>query len=293
MKTPDENVILLDASSIDDWQRCPRRFQFRYNHLDSAEPGLGRLFGTAGHLALMHYYKGQPYEQALADFYEKAPALPGAGFRSLTFLNEVLTRYKTRYQVESCETFRLADGQLAVELPFAFHLCDIGDFSIVYCGKVDRITVHEDGTLWNMDHKFISVESKDLWAEYELSQAQLGYVVAAQHAAKLPIRGYEMNIIIYREETRSGKGTEFKRQTYFTEPANLDRWRTNTVAICEDIVAHMHRTEYPMHSHGCVERYGRCDFFEVCRLCDPDAQQRLLNSTMFTKNTWTPLAPAI
>ena len=188
----------------------------------------------------------------------------------------------------------------------------VRNIHILWSGRIDAIIVM-DGRIWVMDHKTSSMGGAGFTDQFFLSSQTIGYTWAAQELLRaahgsspgtfanwspihrlevgtsIDVSGLLLNGIITRKPTRTGVGNEFVRQRYRYEPAQLDEWKHNTLTLVSDFLSHLCRGFFPMQTAWCINKYGRCPYFEVCQL-PAQQRERYLSSNIFEPVTWSPLA---
>ncbi len=109
----------------------------------------------------------------------------------------------------------------------------------------------------------------------------------------LTVHGYFYNAVVVRAETTKSKTLtpreEFKRLRFWPSQEDLEEWRTNTLAICADMLNADAQGRWPEHLSSCASQWGRpCSHIEVC---DAPAEQRELGLSLdlFQDNVWDPM----
>lgn len=174
---------------------------------------------------------------------------------------------------------------------------------ILWSGRIDAIIVM-DGRIWVMDHKTSSMGGERFTDQFFLSSQTIGYTWAAQellnadiswedfehpHPPYKNVSGLLLNGIISRRPTPTGKANEFIRQRYPYYTWQLEEWKHNTLTLVSDFLSHLTRGFFPQQTAWCINKYGRCPYFEVCQL-PPQQRPTYLNSNLFEPVTWSPLA---
>lgn len=213
-------------------------------------------------------------------------------FRTESFMIDVLRAYNRRYTTEPFSFVIDDHGNPVVEYSFAFplttiHAPEIQDrpITINWMGKLDLPTLWDNG-VWNLDYKTSSRD--DGFTQYENDQAQIGYLWALRRYLGRTPKGFCIDGIYWRKETKTGKGLEFKRHKQPIEPERIDEWEENTIRICEDVLHDYIRGYFPMESDWCYGRWGTCQYLQVCKL-EPKARNFLLQSSFYKDVTWSPL----
>lgn len=312
-------ALFIDNSVMDEWNECPEQFKNRFllNRVGAFEkPALN--FGSGIHIALAAIERGLPLDQALlvmACHFEHNPQ-PETDHRSAGHAEETIRRYVKNHEVDKWEVLQTDKGPF-VEFPFAYRLFDYdwplngaiahGYTPIFFCGKIDlAIRRPMDGSKWVVDHKTTFQLGKMLTYEMKATPQMKGYCWAFKRAfGELPA-GYIvdairssvptqklMDEVRFSEDTSKLDkwwGEQFYREAFYVDQGQIDEWERNTIALVEEMLWHYSRGYFPLRRKWCCNKYGRCQYYDVCDL--PVAQRPLaLSSNLFIDDTWTPLNP--
>lgn len=158
----------------------------------------------------------------------------------------------------------------------------------LWTGRIDMI-VEMDGLNWIMDHKTTQMMGPQFFAEFQLSNATVGYAWAAQQILGQPIAGLILNALCVRKPSRTGTSTEFGRERFFYTQDQLEEWHNNTLVLVSDFLHHLRRAYFPMETKWCFAKYGKCPYHDVCSMPAKDRKE-ILASSQFKSVTWNPLA---
>ncbi len=317
----DNYVLEMDWSSIDNFLTCWKKSEYALVFSRTTGRTAALTYGTAYHLALEQYYRGErDIEKLLAaaqpEFDTNPPALDE--YRNPEFLRKSLTEYIEKYSKEDSFLIQTMDGAPMIEQPFATPLCELvikdwipynatmllrdEDGAKIVKGKlyVDTIFVQWTGVIdilaadgsekWPVviDHKTTSVGGPTYYDQFDLAQQFRGYCWAAGKIMEQPVTHAMANVIEGRKETKTGKSRDYQRKwiNYTTE--QVERWQIDMTAIVTDLVSKLRTGHFPENTHSCVGKFGKCDFFDVCRLPE-NMRQTMLQSASFTNNVWNPL----
>jgi hypothetical protein len=81
---------------------------------------------------------------------------------------------------------------------------------------------------------------------------------------------------------------DFFRAYFEYSPSRLDQWERNSLTLAEDFVHCLIRRYFPMYTNHCFNKFGRCQYHDICTLDDPAVRQRMLMSDMYRDVTWSP-----
>lgn len=220
------NCLLLDNTSLEILQSCPRAFQ--YNRLNKkiaaySKPGLD--FGSAIHQALEWRYKNcrnntptlideEQQSEVLQKYFNDNPPRDEEDRRTLNHANEIIRRYNQKYRLEPFNILIDDKGTPLVELSFALPLCKVNkitaqaeewngrpeslrnefEIGIIFTGKTD-LPVSWDGQVIIIDHKTSSMffGPQRFIEEQKVSNQYLGYCWAFQTATKIKVGGFCTN----------------------------------------------------------------------------------------------------
>lgn len=301
-----DGAIFIDNSTLEAYNNCPRAFEYRsIRKRVTAAPQSALTFGGAIHKALEHRYKndkdlkgGEATESAMLSAF--ATALEGRpisedDYRNYDYGCGMLRQYNTCYPVEEFEIATTPMGELMVELPFAIALgtvhygtAGLVQIPVIYTGRLDLGIYLPDGSFWVMDHKTSSIVGDSFYAQQAMSAQQEGYNYACWRTTGKRPEGFIINMLASRKPSKTGKGIEFNRQRVYLSEERLEEWKQNTLVLVQEMMDYFSLSHFPMRKAHCVGKYGRCQFYDVCSL--PQGQRHLLlESNLFTTNTWSPL----
>jgi hypothetical protein len=120
---------------------------------------------------------------------------------------------------------------------------------------------------------------------------------------ELDIRGFQLNAIHLKKPSNKSslslldkgpRGGEpalnFFRANYDYPPMRIDEWQRNMLTIVEDFVHSVKRQYFPMYTNHCFNKFGRCPYFDICSIDNPEVRLRMLHSDAFKNVTWDPTA---
>jgi hypothetical protein len=173
---------------------------------------------------------------------------------------------------------------------------------IAWSGRIDLVAkVMQRNRV--VDHKTTSIAGEHFVSSFQLSNQTIGYVWAARQLwPSLNVEGFCLNAIHLKRPSnggyqpnlmargpRGGDGPlDFFRAYFEYGPERLDQWEHNVMLQIEDFVHCIVRNDYPMFTNSCFNKYGRCQYFDVCTLEKPIVRQRFLASDAFRDVTWSP-----
>lgn len=313
-----DDALYIDNSFLEGFTTCPRALEYNRIRKRVRSGGKAALnFGSAIHLGLEYRYKNYGHSQPdpllleeqtkiFSEFFEKNPPDEG-DYRTLNWAIEVMRRYNDRYDVEEFQLMQDETGKVLVELPFALplyvHTTSYGrKIPVIYTGRID-LPVMWNGSIDIIDHKTTSMLGSQFTIGAQMSAQQRGYAWAYQTLTGQKVNGYTINAIRVKEPpiymtdpnaTRKGKSNP---ETWWNEsltrirfpviPGMLEEWHMNTIALVNSFFFELHNNYMPMKTAWC-NKYGQCQFFEVCNMARED-RGVMLATGMYMDNHWDPL----
>lgn len=312
-KLAPNGALLFDNSTLENL-KCPKLLEFKWlRRRELVANKAGRNFGSGMHAGWAVRYERcganapktediMAINDAMAEWFAKSPP-PEGDFRNFDHACRMMNAYIQNYPVEP---FRIVNnprtGKPLVEasfcLPFDF---EIQGHPVYYTGKID--TGIEDNTgIWSFDHKTAFQFGDTFNAQMNMDGGQMGYFWALWKTLGVRPAGYVIDAVRVRKPTKRNEYTEkggapVDATDFMRIPVAVpfddavEAWREDVKQLIRDIVNYHNIGHFPRHRWNCVNKFGKCDFYEVCSC--PLAQQDaiLYESTLFEKSTWSPLNP--
>jgi hypothetical protein len=316
----------VDNSTKDIFTTCPTAGDYYVRHRRVlASEGTALRYGGIIHEALAMRNRIQaarppsPWsaedEQAqlkhLVDQFSARPC-ETESWRNVDSAIKLLRAYNAQTRLDSY-TFATDKANFAViEMPFAAYIGDVRGVKIIYCGKIDRTVVLQDG-IFVWDYKTSSMLGDTFWQDLAMSEQMRGYCWALRETLGIEPTGYIIDVLVTREsivnavfddatgtiinvrnslKESKAKPVEFARQRFFTKepPGQLDEWRENFLAQCDMFLYFNEKGQFPRYHKHCVGKYGCCPYYRVCEL-PARSRQSALDSGAFEDVKWSPLNP--
>jgi len=213
--------------------------------------------------------------------------------------------------------FCLGAGQrkYMVEMPFVLplytHFGKVyidkypSQIQVMYTGRIDLSVSIPDVGIFTNDFKHVGTLGDMFWNGERMSNQHRGYCWAFEQLTGQPVAGFMVTAIRTKEPPQyvlankpfpKGGKTQSPDQ-WWTEslvrerkvlvPGELDYWKNNVIDLCEEFFFHYERGYLPMKTKWC-NSYGKCPYFDVCSV-PPADQNFMLQSGLYTENTWSPL----
>jgi hypothetical protein len=270
---------------MEDWDRCPRLYDLRHNKgyrpiMVNAALGYGGLI----HAGLDTWYSTKNFDMVIAALgvFEYDP--PIGDFRTKERAVKKLTEYIGFYQEEEAW---LDEWNNIIVTETAFDLEDSDGFR--WGGKMDLLVLSKDFMSpihrpWVMDHKTTSRFGDSWFDQFEISSQMAGYCWAAGQMHDSEIAGVIVNCIVTHKVAKPPE-KQLHRQNIFYPQWKIDEWKA---ARIKDYWA-IHSinemgAEYHCRWKNCIDKYGKCPFYQVCR-AQPESREILLE-TQYVIDPW-------
>lgn len=337
LSDPGEFLLVIDNSSIETFTTCPTYAMYHLVYAREAHARNAALtFGGAVHVGMEHIEKDEgkvrifnaamherewtetDTAQSVLRYFTENPTPPDE-YRTPTCALEVLAHYRVRKTFPDYQWKVLSDNNgLLVERPFELPLgvLEVNEeiqlphwpiprlvkrIHVAWSGRIDLVV---ESNLKNRicDHKTTSIAGDQFVQDFQLSNATIGYLWAAQQLwPDLDISGFVLNAIHLKRHKpgtpltlKGPRGGDpplnFFRAYFDYTPERVKQWEENALVLVEDFVHCMVRNFYPMHTKWCFAKYGKCSYHDVCTIDDPTVRLRMLQSDAFKDVTWNPTA---
>jgi len=315
-----------DSTSIGLLKTCPRLYQ--YTILDGYQPkgeSVHLRFGSEFHSALWNYDRmiaeDIPHDEAVREAVH-ALMITTADWRPVPdpdqprdprkhknreSLIRTVIYYLDHRRNDPLKTYKMANGEAAVEVSFRFELsfgpdhhnpreygASPADVALglvqpyLLCGHLDRICEDANGDLFIEDHKTTtSTPGQYYFAGYEPNNQMSLYTTAGQVVLEAPVRGVAINAVQLLLEPPYAR---FIRGFTFRNPEQLEEWQTDLSRWLQLAEWYAENDYWPQNDTAC-DKFGGCGFRNVCSKA-PSVRHIYLNSD-FTKlsedERWNPL----
>ena len=313
-------LLVIDNSAMEVFTKCPTAALYYLVHRREAHARNAALtFGGALHEgieALLLSKSEQEQDSAIVQYFAENPTAPDE-YRTVALALQVLKHYRIRQTLPDYEWTVLSDSVPIIERPFELPLgvLDINTqlqlpdwpeprlvkaVHVAWSGKIDLVAnVNNRNRV--VDHKTTSIAGDAYTSSFILAHQTIGYVWAAQQIwPTLDVTGFCLNAIALKRPTpgvtnltlkgpRGGPPTlDFFRAFYEYTPERLEQWEQNSMTLAEDFVHCLIRQYFPMFTNSCFNKYGRCQYHDICTLDSPVVRHRMLMSEIYRDVTWSP-----
>lgn len=313
-------LLVIDNSAMEVFTKCPTAALYYLVHRREAHARNAALaFGGALHEgieSLLLSKTEQEQDSAIVQYFAENPTAPDE-YRTVALALQVMKHYRTRQALPDYEWTVLADGAPIIERPFELPLgvleintqLQLPDWPeprlvraihVAWSGKIDLVAnVNNRNRV--VDHKTTSIAGDAYTSSFILAHQTIGYVWAAQQIwPTLDITGFCLNAIALKRPApgvtnlttkgpRGGPPTlDFFRAFYEYTPEHLEQWEQNSLTLAEDFIHCLIRQFFPMFTNSCFNKYGRCQYHDICTLDSPVVRHRMLMSEIYRDVTWSP-----
>jgi hypothetical protein len=307
-KIPDTNnwTLTLSNHSYGYTTSCARAGQYyilerRKFNKGTAALNMGTIFHTTMEIRArvpnLDQQK-QLQQSAIEQFFQLNP-VEEYEWRTSDRALELVEKYAKKYKTDLVHTIKDVSGDPVTEIKFTLPLgtIDIGDtvnigrdervfidtLYVQWTGRIDDL-VALDGQHWVRDFKTSSMFGPTYFHQFSLSQQTIGYTWAARKLVPdYDVAGAIVDLAVLRKPTPTGRPFDFDRQKFIYSHEQTEEWHHNTLEGIATFVSHLKSSIFPMTgtTSGCIFKYGKCPYFDVCTL--PQRQRHeMLNSSQYS-----------
>ena len=320
-----EYLALFDSTALEKIARCHTAgYYYLVRGREPHAKNAALTFGGAEHAGVEKLFLGgdsATQDRAITQYFTDNPAPPDE-YRTLPMALQVMQHYREQMQVRvdyKEESVRSDDHGLIVERPFEIPIgvlelnCDIqlpqwtepqrvDNIHVAWSGRIDRVSFINNYSRV-VDVKTSSMGGDQFIQTFHLSPQTIGYVWASQQMwPELEIRGFALDAIYLKKPTKGNamiglmeKGPrggepalQFFRAFFEYSQLRIDQWQANTMAEIEDFIFSLKRNFFPLRTQHCFNKFGRCPYFDVDVIDNPDVRIKVLESDAFKDVTWDP-----
>lgn len=293
-QSPKANII-LDASKVDLFETCPKRYWFRHvmnKTLPIIHKARALDIGSLAHEGLAVYYKmlgeGINFAERSEATLMKIRELSSDPDTSNAEPEEVSNLLRT---IEENLDYWRADDEncleiLAVESPFIYSLFEDESVHLFLSGKIDLlVNYHGIGqqssyTKLPIDHKTFSRESMLL----RKSNQFINYCSAVESNYLIVNR-----IGLHDQRVKNPKSAEerFKRLPLSYDPIYMEDWKKNlTAMLLNEYLTCIAQDEWPEKVTSCNKFNRLCEYYSICDSSGAEAKAFHLENDYITVEGW-------
>jgi hypothetical protein len=272
-----DSTLTLDNFALEQFETCPRKYFLRVvKGYVPRTTNAAIAFGVQFHEGLAAWYRSGSPKEALQAIAEKwTHDVPPDDHRTLNRCLETFAAYVREYPREA---FRVVGAPSAPLVEVGFTL-DTG-LGFSYGGIMDAVIARGD-EVFVMDHKTTSQLGEQYFQQYKPNNQISGYVWGATCLTGKTVNGALINAIgVLKSENK------FRRGFITRSPQDINDWLCDVAEVVEDIRRAFTMGFWRKRTTGCVTRYGRCMYHDVCALADGKTRERYLDQE-FEKKPWS------
>lgn len=292
--SPKVNLV-LDASKIDLFETCPKRFDFRHNHnkgLPIIQKAKALDLGTLAHEGLGVYFKllgeGVHYNDRMQACLMKIREISSDPEQSNSEPEEASRLLRAVEQ--SCDYWRAEDENcvevLATEQPFAYVLYEDDSIRIIISGKIDLLcNFHGIGRNSSyerlpIDHKTYSRDGVVL----RKSNQFINYSAAVESnylvVNRIGLQDPDVKKPIPAEE-------KFKRLPLSYDPIYIKDWKDNlTKMLLNEYLGCVASEYWPEKPTSCNKFNRLCEYYQICDSSGQDSKDNKLENEYVLQTPW-------
>jgi hypothetical protein len=313
-------LLVLDNTSCETFTTCPLSALYYLVYRREAHAKNAALtFGGAIHAGLHEYYLGNDVaaqDHAITQYFLDNPSPPDE-YRTAPTALAVMRHYRVRATFDDYHWTLLRDdaGPL-LERAFELPLCVIevnrelqlpswpepkfvASVHCAWSGRIDALAVCNNA-IRIVDHKTSSIDGDQFVQSFQLSNQVLGYLWAARQLwPDYAPSAFCLNAIRLKRHipgadlvAKGPRGGEpplkFYRAYFDYSPDRMAQWEANAKALISDLVHCLVREYFPAYTKSCFNKYGQCQYHDVCIADDPMVRKALLASDLYRNVTWDP-----
>jgi hypothetical protein len=268
-----------DASRLETYQSCPRRYYHKYILRlvpKEIEASPSAAFGLGIHAGLESIYKGDFAEYVpclhlaervgdLCIYCEKAEGQIRKMFNEFlkTFPPELEHRVYTQHlgllllarYLEKWKEDPLREGTMGVELTFNADLD-----GTPYVGRLDLLGSW-DKVIYVTDHKTKSRITENFVRGFKLDSKMTGYLWAVSELLGEPIRNSLVNTVLVANNITANSFLRFISSRTETDIA---QWKDNARRVLDDVERDVARGYFPMNPNSCFSYNRECEYYRIC-----------------------------
>lgn len=281
--------IVLDASKIDLFETCPKRYDIRHNQnkgLPIVQKAKALDLGSLAHEGLETYYKGlaggAKYPDRMDACLNKIREKSSDSTWSNSDPDEVNQLLKS--VEESCEIWRFEDENfeiLAVETPFAYVLYEDDTVRIIISGKIDLL-VNKRGIGREASYEGLPIDHKT-YSRDSMLLRKSNQFINYSHAVG-------SNYLVVNRiglQTSIEPSVKHKRIPLSYDPEYIQDWKDNlTKMLLSEYLGCVADNYWPEKPTSCNKFNRLCEYFEVCDSSGQDAKNFKLENNFVDVDVW-------
>lgn len=289
METPKANII-LDASKVDLFETCPKRYFFRHilnKGLPIIQKSKSLDLGSLAHEGLSVYYrllgKNKPYSERIESCLTVIRARSADPDESNSEPEEVSHLLDTvelnldywRAEDENCLEI------LGVEQPFAYVLYEDDNIRIIISGKIDLL-VNFHGIGHNASYENLPIDHKTFSRDSPILRKSNQFI---NYCSAVDSNYLVVNRIGLQKTLKAEQ--KFVRSPLSYDPIYIADWKANlTKMILNEYLTCVAEGEWPEKPTSCLKFNRLCEYYEICDSSGQDNKDRKLADNYVDNKIW-------
>lgn len=296
-----------DATSLNFFQECPRKYKFTViDRLRKKNPPPPLVFGKAIHDGLEKFHAriahGMPHDEAVKEVFDWLWENHGGSYnpegkwvpwyttdknRNVATLLRTFVWYTERFKDDPVEPLVLEGGRPAVEVNFVFPIdleCPDGD-SYLFCGHIDKLGQWGKYVV-AQEHKSTTMQlGSKYFNQYNPNIQVSMYTTAGRVILERPAKG-----VLIDAMQMGWSFSRFERSLVGRSKQLLDEWVEEKkwwIKQAEDCA----KNDYWPGNDASCSKYGGCPFRDACSKGPGTPRKMFLNASFEPKEQWNPLEP--
>lgn len=249
-----DGILMMHSSQLTAFYECPRKWFFNFMLGRCKLPSEAMRKGSCFHkLGEFYFGDGTPLDDLVDRMHEEASVYADQLHIALPAFIAYLARWKDDMNIA------IIDGTPAVEQAFEMQLTDY----FVLKGRLDYIRSISSGN-YICDWKFTGQYLSDWYFNpFEMSCQTMLYSFVGEQLYD-NFKGFIIDAISCPKAQKTPK-PKFERK-FFPVLPNQEEFIAETIRTADFIIAHGEDEDAYEHRYtSCVGKYGKCQYFEVCR----------------------------
>lgn len=308
--------IYVDNTILSTWRSCKEKARLSFvEHWQPAVTSSSLVFGSAFHAALDAFYiadSSLPREERVALAQEAFVATarengllpinidnPEGEKRSIERGLALVEAYFDKWQGESYEVLRDAEGRPLVEQAFEMYLMEWMGRPVFYVGKIDKIVRNRvDGAIYNFETKTTTTGLSEYLKHVRPNHQITGYHLAAKMLFGTEVVGtiWDCTFVSTRQPSVKASATkweklgidmdrDFGRTETRRSVTDLEEFYQDLLDDTKDYLTWQAngRSRWPRNTSAC-NFYGGCAYK---RVCESNGNEMILKN-YYEKRVWDP-----
>jgi hypothetical protein len=274
-------IVIVDSHSLSDYQRCKKRYYYRYPHalvLKERQKALTK--GTLWHELMVMYYSAiKAHIKPIETFAEAAAKIHKVDIPFDSEKEEnpqmlILRRYGEyigNYNEKDWNNIVGIENTGDNQTSFSKILYENEAIKFIYEGTIDLIINISGINVW-VDHKTQSPRSA--YNMYAFTNQFIGYCWATNS---------NTGIINFTTWSKEISDKTFRRQPISIPPDLIKQWQQETIQWYWNIANSLLSGQFLENRSGCEGKYGVCEFHRICNVISSLGKKHIISTKFKTE----------